>query len=68
MQIQMVKTLLFSQIQVISKIFQCPVFVLQAGTPPLTIGDEFKTPALQLSYHRHAYGLGEHYNSLIPKA
>ena len=27
-------------------------------------GNEEKAP-LQLSYHRHAYGLGEHYNSVV---
>lgn len=37
------------------------------GMPTVTLGDEFagdgKPPALELCYLRHAFGLGEHYNS-----
>ncbi|KAJ2156727.1 OTU protein [Coemansia sp. RSA 552] len=43
-----------------------PVNVYQSAMPVLRIGnDEYATEApVNLSYHRHAYGLGEHYNSL----
>ncbi|XP_042379709.1 OVARIAN TUMOR DOMAIN-containing deubiquitinating enzyme 5-like [Zingiber officinale] len=30
------------------------------------IGSEVGNPSIMLSYHRHAYGLGEHYNSVVP--
>lgn len=29
-------------------------------------GNESVNPSLRLSYHRHAFGLGEHYNSVVP--
>lgn len=41
--------------------------VVQSDGPVLTFGEEFAEESkLMLSYHRHAFSLGEHYNSLIP--
>ncbi|KAJ2842687.1 OTU protein [Coemansia erecta] len=54
------------EITALSHALQTPVFVYQIGMPVLRIGDDLypsKIP-VKLSYHRHAYGLGEHYNSL----
>lgn len=34
----------------------------------LRMGDEFEGDALRVSYHRHYYALGEHYNSLVDSA
>ncbi|KAJ1813350.1 OTU protein [Coemansia sp. RSA 2598] len=54
------------EITALSHALQTPVLVYQAGMPVLRIGDDLypsKHP-VKLSYHRHAYGLGEHYNSL----
>jgi OTU domain-containing protein 6 len=41
------------------------VQVFAAGMPVVEIGEEFKGngPPLQLCYLKHAFGLGEHYNS-----
>ncbi|EFJ40158.1 hypothetical protein VOLCADRAFT_69916, partial [Volvox carteri f. nagariensis] len=41
--------------------------VYAAGLPPVTLGDEHaEEGVLQLCYLRHAFGLGEHYNSVVP--
>ncbi|KAI8319509.1 OTU domain-containing protein 6B-like protein [Martensiomyces pterosporus] len=54
------------EIIALSHALETPVYVYQVGSPVLQIGAEqysAKEP-VRLSYHRHAYGLGEHYNSL----
>lgn len=45
------------------------IVVYAAGMPPLELGAEHAAagrPTLRLCYLRHAYGLGEHYNSVGP--
>ncbi|GBL87969.1 OTU domain-containing protein 6B [Araneus ventricosus] len=54
------------EIQVLSKICGKPIEVIQAEGPSIIAGDEASSPKLIISYHRHAYGLGEHYNSVVP--
>ncbi|KAG1699320.1 Deubiquitinase OTUD6B [Nymphon striatum] len=58
------------QLQALSELLNYCVQVYQAVGPIITIGDKFKGkhPSLKLSYHRHIYGLGEHYNSLISQS
>ncbi|KAJ2391135.1 OTU protein [Coemansia sp. RSA 2611] len=54
------------EITALAHALQLPVHVYQSGVPVLRIGEDAyaaKDP-INLSYHRHAYGLGEHYNSL----
>lgn len=45
-------------------------FLIFSGSfPEVEMGKEYKSdenPSILLSYHRHAYGLGEHYNSIVP--
>jgi len=55
------------EIRAISNVYQQRVEIYQANAPRLVIGEEHvaSTP-LRLSYHRHQYGLGEHYNALVP--
>ena len=41
--------------------------MIQAKGPPVVTGEEYKekgSPAVILTYHRHMYGLGEHYNTV----
>ena len=38
--------------------------MIQADSPPLVVGEEYPEDLLILVYMRHAYGLGEHYNSV----
>ena len=51
----------------LSSVLRRSIEVIQADGPPMVVGEHFTGPRLLLSYHRHAYGLGEHYNSVRPK-
>ena len=51
------------EISALVKTLQTPIEVLQAEGPPMLIGEEFKKEPLIITYHRHMFGLGEHYNS-----
>ncbi|KAJ3698567.1 hypothetical protein LUZ61_002272 [Rhynchospora tenuis] len=48
------------------------IVVYSGSFPEVEMGKEYKSgdgkqnPSVLLSYHRHAYGLGEHYNSVVP--
>lgn len=51
------------ELTALSNVLKVPIEVLQ-GTGPATIqGEDFQGPNLVLTYHRHMYSLGEHYNS-----
>lgn len=55
------------EILALSRAFHTPIFVVQAGCPVVKVGVEEARPGedvVTISYHRHMYGLGEHYNSL----
>mmetsp|Transcript_50087 Transcript_50087/g.108548 ORF Transcript_50087/g.108548 Transcript_50087/m.108548 type:complete len:300 (-) Transcript_50087:65-964(-) len=41
------------------------VAVYSADGPPLLTGEQYAGAPLTLAYHRHYFGLGEHYNSLV---
>ena len=54
------------ELQAVSKHLNRAIHIVQMGSPILKIGeDHVQKPPICLSYHRHAYGLGEHYNSLM---
>ena len=71
------------QVRALSEGLKCPIVVFSAEGAPLTMGAEHavangveqdagdkgwdKKKALLLSFHRHYYALGEHYNSVRPK-
>lgn len=48
------------------------IVVFSGSFPDVEMGKEYKPEgsdsSIRLSYHRHAYGLGEHYNSVVPVA
>lgn len=55
------------EISALAEILQAPIEVLQATGPPTIQGaDQFKKPNLVITYHRHMYSLGEHYNGTKP--
>lgn len=54
------------EIQALSNSLRCPIQVIQS-TGTITQGESFKGKPLVLTYHRHMYSLGEHYNSARPK-
>ncbi|XP_004535020.1 OTU domain-containing protein 6B [Ceratitis capitata] len=54
------------ELKALSSILKVPIEVLQAEGPPTVQGaDEFSGPNLIITYHRHMYSLGEHYNSTV---
>lgn len=62
------------EILALSRAFETPIWVVQAGSPVMKVGEEegaaaakgsAKQEAVMISYHRKMYGLGEHYNSLV---
>lgn len=53
------------ELQAVSQLVKRPIKIYQSDSGPILIGEEFDGPALSISYHRHQYGLGEHYNSLL---
>uniref|UniRef100_A0A4X2JPP0 ubiquitinyl hydrolase 1 n=1 Tax=Vombatus ursinus TaxID=29139 RepID=A0A4X2JPP0_VOMUR len=52
------------ELRALSHILQTPIEVIQADSPPIVVGEEYSNKPLTLVYMRHAYGLGEHYNSV----
>jgi OTU domain-containing protein 6 len=54
------------EIQAISYSYMVCIHVFQAGTEPIEFNPDGADVVLNISYHKHEYGLGEHYNSLIP--
>ncbi|XP_038601784.1 deubiquitinase OTUD6B isoform X1 [Tachyglossus aculeatus] len=52
------------ELRALSHILQTPIEVIQADSPPIVVGAEYSSKPLTLVYMRHAYGLGEHYNSV----
>ncbi|KAJ8916223.1 hypothetical protein NQ315_016362 [Exocentrus adspersus] len=56
------------ELRALSNILKCPIKIIQANGPPTVQGEAFKGPELILTYHRHLYRLGEHYNSTLPVA
>jgi len=55
------------EIQALSQILQAPITVIQAEGAPIVLGDGLSNEMLTLTYHRHIYRLGAHYNSVKPK-
>lgn len=54
------------ELQALVKILDRAIQVIQANGPDLLLGDDKSAQQrLIISYHRHAYHLGEHYNSVI---
>lgn len=50
-----------------SHVLKRPIEVIQAKGPVIIVGEEYKDKGfcpVTLTYHRHMYGLGEHYNSV----
>ncbi|XP_060680404.1 deubiquitinase OTUD6B [Hemiscyllium ocellatum] len=52
------------ELRALSHILKMPMEVIQADSTPITVGEEYGKKSIILVYMRHAYGLGEHYNSV----
>jgi len=51
------------ELRILSQVLARPITILQAQGVPVVVGEESKKKGLTLTYHRHRYRLGEHYNS-----
>ncbi|XP_023675852.2 deubiquitinase OTUD6B [Paramormyrops kingsleyae] len=54
------------ELRALTQVLKIPIEVIQAESPTIVIGEEYREPPITLVYMRHAYGLGEHYNSVEP--
>ncbi|CAL7946879.1 unnamed protein product [Xylocopa violacea] len=53
------------ELQVLSHVVKCPIEVIQASGTPYIVGDDYNNEEkMILTYHRHMYELGAHYNSV----
>ncbi|GFS84277.1 deubiquitinase OTUD6B [Nephila pilipes] len=55
------------EVQALSEIFGKPIEIFKEESN-IIVGNESKSPKLMISYHRFIYGLGAHYNSVIPSS
>lgn len=54
-----------TELKALSEILKVCLEVIQADGPSIFVGTEYEhSRKLVVTYHRHAYGLGEHYNSV----
>lgn len=54
------------EIRALCNCLKCPIIVIQAtGPEAIEQGCEYEGPPLVITYHRHMYSLGEHYNSTV---
>lgn len=52
------------EILALAKVFDCPIKIIISGRPEHVVNEGGKLPPLRLVYYKHAYALGEHYDSL----
>ncbi|KAM4540052.1 deubiquitinase OTUD6B [Odontesthes bonariensis] len=52
------------ELKALTQVLHLPMEVIQADSPSIKIGEEYDSEPVTLVYMRHAYGLGEHYNSV----
>eukprot|EP00043_Microstomoeca_roanoka_P009212 m.87749 g.87749 ORF g.87749 m.87749 type:complete len:296 (+) comp14516_c0_seq2:162-1049(+) len=53
------------EIRALAEALNVKIEVYQADAPKQVIGPESSDQSIRLSYHRHQYGLGEHYNAVM---
>lgn len=53
------------ELKALSDYFKVKIMIIQADSSDITIGDDYKD-TLMLTYHKHMYNAGEHYNSTEP--
>ncbi|XP_062384826.1 deubiquitinase OTUD6B [Sardina pilchardus] len=54
------------ELRALTEALKLPIQIFQADAPLIKIGEEYDKLPVVLVYMRHAYGLGEHYNSVEP--
>lgn len=53
------------QLRALSCALEKRIEVVQPEGRSIVFGEEFKGRAVVITFHRHAYNLGEHYNSTV---
>eukprot|EP01137_Pigoraptor_chileana_P013522 Opistho-2@67126 len=53
------------EIRALSHLLHVSVEIFQAYSNTILVNEQYAGPKVRLSYHRHEYGLGEHYNSVV---
>lgn len=53
------------ELRALSDLLETPIEIIQWQGAPIFFGTHFDKPPLVLTYHRHIYGLGAHYNSTV---
>jgi OTU domain-containing protein 6 len=53
------------ELRALSACLSSPIHVYSANAPMVIMGEEESGAALSLSYHKHYFALGEHYNSVV---
>ncbi|KAL7157356.1 hypothetical protein ABFS83_02G072700 [Erythranthe nasuta] len=58
------------EIEALTHCLKKHVMIYSGSFPDVEMGKEYKSSegSIMLSYHRHAFGLGEHYNSVVPSS
>jgi len=56
------------EIQSLCNSLALPITVHTADAPDIVMGENFlkTSKSIHLAFHKHAYALGEHYNSIVP--
>ena len=54
------------EIRALSEALRWPIWVYDAMQPTVRMGEGDKEP-IRVSFHRHFYSLGEHYNAVVAK-
>lgn len=52
------------ELRALTEVLKLPIEVIQADVSDIKIGEEYDSAPITLVYMRHAFGLGEHYNSV----
>ena len=60
------------ELRALAHVLRRRIVVYSAHLPTVEMGEEYRVdddaPPLRVAYQQHAYGLGEHYNSVAPVA
>ena len=59
------------ELRALAHVLRRRIVVYSAHLPTVEMGEEYRVdedaPPLRVAYQQHAYGLGEHYNSIAPQ-
>lgn len=54
------------ELRALASELRCCIWVHSAIGAVVKMGEAFGGPPLHVSFHRHYYSLGDHYNSVVP--